>query len=323
MTSRMRQIVLPVIAVGVLAMACGCSPREEWVRSSVHFEASDDAPQWVKGELRQVASAKYGQGRIYFIGRGVGADVLDERGAYNAARDHALQQLAKQIATRVDVVVTESETYAAQDSEADSTTVMDKGAAFPWQRDEHMRARVSEEAMLTANALAGDLIEHESYWEEWAVNERPGRWFGCCRNVLRYKCWVLMSIARDRFERRVRETAQRLTEEAEQRLADAREDADDQTVTARREADLAALEKIYCAERDRVTACCPEALYDVVDSHSHYNSSGKNFTAGDAERVLNAARLKIANGEDFTADDAKAVLESGRGYDVFQEALKK
>jgi hypothetical protein len=153
---------------------------------------AEDAPNWVKG----IPAKDQDPNRIFFVGRGIGFNVLDERGAYDAARDHALEQLARQIYTRV--------SYVTKDKDADYSTryLPDQGGCciLAGMSDVYDNRPMSyvKCARLVTDALAGRMVEEEVYWERWEVIENPERpW--CCtdRRMTRWKCWALMSVSKE------------------------------------------------------------------------------------------------------------------------------
>jgi hypothetical protein len=154
-----------------------------------------DAPDWVKG----ISAQGQDPNRMYFVGRGIGFNVLDERGAYDAARDHALEQLARQLSTHV--------TYWTHDVDNDYATrfLPDEGGccifcAMSDVRDNHPQ-KLEKCAKLWTDALAGHMVEEEVYWERWEVIENPERPFCCTdRRMTRWKCWALFSVSRSDFD---------------------------------------------------------------------------------------------------------------------------
>lgn len=286
----LRTIKLSVIVVSVLcAVLAGCDANEQLVRTGVHGP-TEYAPDWVRG--RMPLDEEY----IYFIGRGVGHNILDERGAYDGARDHVMQQIARQIATRIEYSVREQSGRGSATGEADSAEGSHGSGPWPWGRIEGMSAEVASEALIATSALVGDVEEREIYWEEWRVNDRPDRWCSRKRGVMRYKCWVLMAIPRASFERRVAHTMAVLELEAQRRLTLAQAQATLEVIRAEEDMKLRVIASVAQAESERFSEIGGERVFDVIDTHDHRLSSGRNFNRQDTIRLLQAARIRRATG---------------------------
>lgn len=191
-------IALKAVGVGVACVVVlnGCqSPRNILAETRHEGEsiASASAPRWIMGPRNDEESDP---DKYYFVGRSVGYNVFDERGAYDAAVDHVLQQLAKRVHTRVkaytkDVDVSRRERFLAR---------------------ERVRQSLKDVAKMRTDALARAVREEEVYWERWEISEEP-RW-PCfigrvlCRDcrMARWKCWVLMSLDRDLFDDTIEDT---------------------------------------------------------------------------------------------------------------------
>jgi hypothetical protein len=67
------------------------------------------------------------------------------------------------------------------------------------------------------DALVGDLVDRESYWEQWGLVSVPETKRPCTKpgtSMKRYKSWVLMTITKQQFAARVQQTADLLRREA-------------------------------------------------------------------------------------------------------------
>ena len=173
--------------------------------------ASDKAPAWVNG-----GGLPHDTDRLFFVGRSLGMNVLHERAAYDAARDHAVEQLARQIGTRVRIVTDSSDVQRGvrylpdgYSSDADDTDP-DDNPGTPRPRSQHM----SNVVRMASDAIAGRLVDQDVHWERWMVVENPERPFDWADRVLnRWKCWVLCSISRADFDELVAQTNEVLAEE--------------------------------------------------------------------------------------------------------------
>lgn len=165
--------------------------------------AGENAPEWVHGELPQ------SDDEVFFVGRSVCYNVLDERAAVAAAREDILQQFASLVSTRVT-----GEAHQLDARGGGETAFVERGALWFTVADDHRFMRflpgpelsqaIAREAALFTNGVAGDLIERDSYFEQWDVREEAAGGFGdAARGMVRYKCWLLMSIPRERLETRI------------------------------------------------------------------------------------------------------------------------
>lgn len=193
--------VLPALAM----LAVGCGSTNYQVQTETLHQVgitAADAPDWVKG----IAPADRDPNRVYFVGRGIGFNVLDERGAYDSARDHALEQLARQLATRV--------TYFTHDvdDQHDTRFLPDEGGCrlfWNWSDvQSNHNHNLLKDAKLWTDTIAGHMAEEEVYWERWEVKENPEQMFCCAdRRMTRWKCWGLFSVARADYDALVEASA--------------------------------------------------------------------------------------------------------------------
>jgi hypothetical protein len=184
--------VLPALAFVVVG--CANYQVETETLHQVGITA-EDAPGWVKG----IPGKNNDPGRLYFVGRGIGFNVLDERGAYDAARDHAIEQLARQVYSRV------RHNTSDYDGDLDVQFLPDEGGCFFDMGSSDVRDNNvmwhKKCATIATDALAGRMVEEEVYWERWEVIENPERPFCCTdRRMTRWKCWVLMSVSQGDFD---------------------------------------------------------------------------------------------------------------------------
>lgn len=190
MTARLTCLAAVVIVALVLP-GCGSmwqNYNEEFKHSGVSGDPA--APDWVKGRMPNTP------GEVYFVGRGVGYNTFDERGAYDEAVNHCLQQLGKQLGTRV----------MSRVVDVDSVT----GRRFyPGTSKYGFTPRVeqvlTQEIQMATRTLAGDLVDRGSYFEQWYLEQEPEVKCGVNgQRMKRYKCWVLMSISQARLDARVK-----------------------------------------------------------------------------------------------------------------------
>ena len=161
----------------------------------------DAAPAWVKSGVAVVDEEN-----LYFIGRGIGYNILDERAAYDSARDHATEQLAKYILTRVQARMARGDErqFAMETGWAFVGLVQghqNRGRFLPGERADQM---LETSVRAATKAVVGDLEDRAVYWEQWAVGEVPQRPFEKPLKMRRYKCWLLMSVPRGKLNERIR-----------------------------------------------------------------------------------------------------------------------
>jgi len=206
--------VMSVAMFGLVPFAGGCAGSnwqnydEEFIRAGILGPDSENAPAWVRGEMPTGQDEK-AKDEIYFIGRGLGYNVLDERAAYDAARDHVIAQLGKQIATWVSERACEGDVryfrpksgYLAVCGAKHGNRFLPGEKSVQWLRDA---------VKMCTEALAGDLVDRGVYWEQWYIQENPERPRPDELRMKRYKCWVLMSISRQNMESRIQATLKAL-----------------------------------------------------------------------------------------------------------------
>ena len=214
LATRTSNVLVGAAVLGLMLAGCGSNWQnydEALVKTSEDGLFGPQAPAWVKGLNVRVPGDD--EGRIYFVGRGVGYNTFDERAAYDAARDHVLQQAGKQIATWVRARVMEADSRNFRGREKPFCVLFpyaraDEGPRFlPGERAEQMLAA---KVKLTTEALAGDLVDEGVYWEQWSISELPlDRTLlsnTATRTMKRYKCWVRMSIDKQQMESRIQAT---------------------------------------------------------------------------------------------------------------------
>ena len=143
-----------------LLLSSGCSHYNNYTENPEPDRSvcTSEAPDWVKRGVSFVEEDRGGKGaQIYFVGRSVGYTALDERGAYNAAMDHAREQLALVISGRI---------------HADATAI-DHSHGIRHNPDEKWDLKVYHDSYLRADALVGELLERQVYWERWDVRDEP------------------------------------------------------------------------------------------------------------------------------------------------------
>ena len=214
LATRTSNVLVGAAVLGLMLAGCGSNWQnydEHLVKTSEDGLFGPQAPAWVKGS--NVRMPGDDESRIYFVGRGMGYNTFDERAAYDAARDHVLQQAGRQIATWVRARSMEADSRNFRGREKPYCVLFpyaraDEGPRFlPGERAEQMLAA---KVKLTTEALAGDLVDEGVYWEQWAITEMPlDRTLlsnTATRTMKRYKCWVRMSVDKQQMESRIQTT---------------------------------------------------------------------------------------------------------------------
>jgi len=203
----MNKLAAILILTGSIMLAAGCGSdyqnyQETFLKQGV---CQDSAPTWVASTTPlNIEHSDY----LYFVGRGIAYNTLDERSAYDNARDHAMQQLAGYIGTHV---VTNA-------SEADKRCfAIASGIPFVWPSKsnrflpgEKSKQGLSKLAYLVVDAVAGDLEDMGTYWEQYELQELPPRLFDKARIATRYKCWVKMGVPKATVLKRIAEAQEQM-----------------------------------------------------------------------------------------------------------------
>ena len=163
--------------------SCGTySNYDETLLESMIYSPS--APTWLTDGPSQTDD------EFFFIGRSVCYDVLDERRAFDMARDHALEQYGRMVRSEVHA-------NSGHEEHLNSSRYL---AAEPYTQGHAAAGEIS------TSAVVGDLLEVDSYWEKYKIT-------GCCNLGIcelahvRYKCWVLLKVPAGRVASRIEETA--------------------------------------------------------------------------------------------------------------------
>ena len=210
-----RSAGLGLLALGVAVSLAGCATSakhqnytESLTRSGI--TTSEDAPAWVTGEQVQRDDA-----RVYFVGRGTGRNTLDERGAYNAARQHVVHQIAQLVHTSVKRHTEAEDTsygvrYLGEQRGSEAGTGLFSSRTM---KREQLYQQLTTSEQHTVEAIVGGMVEEATYFEAWKIQEDPqitAERERPARRIKRYKCWVLMSIDRDQLRRRIQDNLGRM-----------------------------------------------------------------------------------------------------------------
>lgn len=201
------------VAALILPTLCGCHRAfsEALVRTGM---SGPDAPQWVQGSPQLEGRSD----EVFFVGRGTGYNVLDERAAVASAHEDVYRQVAELIATRVLGSSHEIDARANGETHflrhgANGITALDDHSLVRTLPGAELRQAIVREATMFTHSVTGDLVDRDVHFEKWAVVDEPVGAFGrASRGMYRYKCWVLMSIPRAKLEQRIDEFNQLATD---------------------------------------------------------------------------------------------------------------
>lgn len=135
------------IAFTIGLCTTGCTSfREELLRSG------DSAPAWTQGKVQTALPDSSAD--VFFVGRSVGYNVLDEAAAVSAAREDVFRQVAQMITTRV---TTQGESSDSRwDSESDF-----EFKDMRYLPGGELQQQIHREAMQFTAGLAGELIDRD------------------------------------------------------------------------------------------------------------------------------------------------------------------
>lgn len=170
---RLWAVACLLCAASLALPGCGGQMTENLVREGI---AGPAAPEWVHGKVQNPDMPD----EVFFVGRSTCTTVVDEGAALRAAREDAYKQIADYVTTRAT-----GRSYLA-------------GCEF--------QRLIEREAALFTCGIAGELVDRDVYFEAWELLEDPPPWLGEPeRTALGYKCWLLVSIPREKLDRRVEE----------------------------------------------------------------------------------------------------------------------
>jgi len=210
-----------IVKISCLAALClvplaGCGSNwqnytEEFRGSGIVGKDAKDVPAWVTGDPQEGLVPD----EIAFVGRSIGFNVLDERAAYNSARDHVLQQVAAQVATWIGARAGEADRRWF-DPKSGWTLICTSKPQNRFLPGEQANQALCSAARACTQALVGDLVDRGTYWEQWYLEENPERHRPNELRMTRYKCWLRMSIKRQDLESRIQTTLKALRIDAGQ-----------------------------------------------------------------------------------------------------------
>jgi len=113
-------------------------------------------------------------GKVFFVGRSLAVNVLDEKNAMNQAMDDAIYQIAR----------------AAGADIKGSTTIIDRRTGEAIRGKEQTEQPSKEEIRVDVNGTVIGVRQEDTFWEKFSVREK---FLG--EKYMRYKCYVLVSVS--------------------------------------------------------------------------------------------------------------------------------
>lgn len=212
--------LLGLCLVGLVVPAgCHRTHSELLIQSGI---TGPEAPEWAKGTPQDLTMPD----EVFFVGRSVACNVADEAAAVQAAREDVYQQIAGLIATRV---TTRARRRGSRVNTESNFVHYKHDSAWPHWQDYQAKMRflpgpevqqaMVREAWFFTSCVAGDLLDRGVYFEKWDLREvhhglgerkltedqQLAGVYGRARGMVRYKCWVRMSIPRAKLEARIQE----------------------------------------------------------------------------------------------------------------------
>lgn len=289
--SRIAALTIGCAVLHTPLAGCARAFREELLEQRI---AGATAPKWVTGCPQDRGTPN----EVFFVGRSVGYTVLDEHAAVAAAREDVREQLAQFISTRVFKESRDRDARANGDTgfpgQASGLWGVNwqfgRDRAFFTPFDDHRLVRflpgrelqqeIERQGWLFTSALAGDLVDRDVYFEKWEVRDEPARLFGRAhRGLTRYKCWVLMSIPREKlnlrvgeFREAVKDAYERYQQDRDRAIARAEEN---RKLRIRREEENRLWEREDQAQdrtearqlRSRLMSATTGVMFEVSDQH--------------------------------------------------------
>lgn len=157
--------------LGLLVVLCYCAGC---AHQSVVETSQVKAPPWT------LTPPPPSAGKVFFTGRSLAVNILDEKHGISEAIDDAAYQIAREAAAEVTGQVTIIDTRT--------------GEAIRGQERTEQRSR--DQVVVDVRAIVSGLRQEEVYWERWAVRERFGE-----EEFKRYKYWVLVSFPEAELKR--------------------------------------------------------------------------------------------------------------------------
>jgi len=163
-TRVVRRLILPMVVL----LCIGCA-HEKKIGSSYTVTPT--------GQLTPPPPAN---GKVFFIGRSLGVNILDERNGINAAIDDAAMQIAKDITREV----------GGRVEFVDSR----KGEAIRGKETTEQAGK--NQFVFDVSTIVSGVTQEDAYWERWSVREKSlGEGFA------RYRYYVLVSYPQDELNR--------------------------------------------------------------------------------------------------------------------------
>jgi hypothetical protein len=169
----MESIQVQAMWIGaVVLLLSGCA-HETMVSDTEARRQEENRPSWT------YTPPGPSDGKVYFVGRSLAVNVLDERNAMNQAMDDALYQIAR--AAGADVTGT--------------TRIIDRRSGEAIRGQERTDQPSDEQIQIDVNGTVVGIRQEDVFWERFSVREKA-----LSEKYKRYKYYVLVSVPEQELE---------------------------------------------------------------------------------------------------------------------------
>jgi len=162
----------------LLAISMGCAHQR------VIATSQPGPPSWL------LTPPKPSDGKVFFVGRSLGLNVLDEKQAINLAIDDAAYQIARAITADVTGQVTIIDSRKTEEKRQ-SSLIGNKV-----KQDTRSDQSSHDQVVVDVRSIVSGLVQENAYWERCSVRDT---FFG--PKLRRYKYWLLVSFPERELKR--------------------------------------------------------------------------------------------------------------------------
>jgi hypothetical protein len=152
---------------GIIVFLSGCA-QEKLVSDTETRRAEEHRPDWT------YTPPPASNGKVYFVGRSLAVNVLDEKNAMNQAMDDAIYQIARAAGAEV----------------KGSVRIIDRRSGEAIRGKEQTEQISEDQIQVDVNGTVIGVRQENTFWERFSVREKA---FG--EEYKRYKYYVLVSVS--------------------------------------------------------------------------------------------------------------------------------
>jgi hypothetical protein len=167
-----------ILAVTLLAGALGLAGCA-WEKSVTISERREET-EMSRGPHWTLTPPPPANGEVFFVGRSIGVNILDEKKPINQAIDDAAYQIARAIGANV----------------TGQVRIIDSRSGEEIKGTEKTDQTSRDEVVVDVKALISGMTQKDTYRELWQVREPD-----MAKPVRRYKYWVLISFPEAELKR--------------------------------------------------------------------------------------------------------------------------